>query len=149
MWTPGATTTSPSALTLWACPTCPDWFSRPTCPASAPCPVTPSARAASYCVCPAPDPTTPCSRNLGLTMRQHVPYCLKINNNYIWINILISIYMIYDNRSKARATDLSYFMKDLQHKENYDNYCINQRSIKCPSTKKLNVKQSIYTCLDI
>jgi hypothetical protein len=44
--------------------------------------------------------------------------------------------MIYDNRSKARATDLSYFMKDLQHKENYDNYCINQRKALDATTYK-------------
>jgi hypothetical protein len=49
MWVVGVTTASPPALTLWARPTQPDWFSRPTCPASALCPVgsTPSARAAT------------------------------------------------------------------------------------------------------
>ena len=41
MWAPGATTTTPSIVTLWACPTCLDWFSRPTRPASAPCPMGP------------------------------------------------------------------------------------------------------------
>jgi hypothetical protein len=79
MWAPCATTTSPSALTLWAHPTRAKWFSRPTCPASAPClvgptssaaqyflsycPVDPSACATSDCACLAPDParaaTTP------------------------------------------------------------------------------------------
>jgi hypothetical protein len=42
MWAPGATTASPSMLTLWAAltpwarPTHVNWFSHPTRPASAP-----------------------------------------------------------------------------------------------------------------
>jgi hypothetical protein len=42
--------------------------------------------------------------NLELTTRPHVSWYLKINNNNFWINILIPIYIIYKNRSKARAT---------------------------------------------
>jgi hypothetical protein len=57
MWAPRANTASPSVLTLWARPTRPGWFSNP------------QKNSAERAL----EPMPPYSRNLGLTIRPHVP----------------------------------------------------------------------------